>query len=65
MLKPVIVMGREGLRVVVSVIRMVWCDIGYVRPAVQTLTITLPIHYCTLSTAYAVTIYNVIISNKS
>ena len=39
--------------------------IGYVRPAVQTLTITLPIHYCILSTTYAITIYNVKISNEN
>ena len=39
--------------------------IGYVRPVLQIVTITLPIHYCILSTAYAITIYNVKISNKS
>ena len=59
----------KGLMVVVSVIRMIWCDIGYdigyVRPVIQTVTITLLIHYCISSTTYAITIYSVKISNES
>ena len=37
----------------------------YVRPAVQIVTITLLIHYCISSTTYAITIYNVKISNEN
>ena len=65
--------GRDGLRVSYSVIRMVlyvsfyvidfvvtiWDMMGYVRPAVQIVTITLLIHYCISSTTYAITNYNV------
>ena len=71
-----IVRDTEGLRVSYSVIRMIWCvsfyvidfvviTLGCVRPVIQIVTITLPIHYCILSTAYAITIYNVKISNES
>ena len=38
---------------------------GYVRPVIQTLTITLPIHYCISSTTYAITIYIVKISREN
>ena len=38
---------------------------GYVRPAVQIVTITLLIHYCILSTTYATNNYSVIISREN
>ena len=58
--------GYRGLRVSYSVIRMIrYVSVmildmmGYVvvsvRPAVQTLTVTLPIHFCISSTTYAIT----------
>ena len=63
---------RDGLVVSYSVIRMVcyvsvmtFDMVGYVRPVIQTLTIALPIHYCILSTTYAITNYNVKISNEN
>ena len=37
----------------------------YVRPVIQTLTNPLLIHYCISSTTYAITIYNVKISNEN
>ena len=52
-------------------IRIVLCyrfccyGIGYVRPAVQIVTITLPIRYYILSTTYSTNNYNVNISNES
>ena len=55
-----------------SVIRMIryvsvmtFDIMGYVRPVIQTVTITLPIHYCISSTTYTITIYIVIISNEN
>ena len=38
---------------------------GYVRPVIQIVTITLPIHYCISSTTYIINNYNVNNSNKS
>ena len=45
--------------VVVMALDMMGYVIRYVRPVIQTLTITLPIHYCISSTTYAITNYNV------
>ena len=58
-----------------SVIRMIWYVSFYVidfvvmaldmLDMIQTVTITLLIYYCILSTTYAINIYNVKISNKN
>ena len=44
---------------------MLYYVIRYVRPVIQIVTITLPIHYCISSITYANANYNVNISNES
>ena len=65
-------MDRGILRVSYSdTMRIVLCyrfccyGMGYVRPVIQVVTITLQIHYCISSTTYTITIYIVIISNEN
>ena len=64
-------MDRGILRVSYSdTMRIVLCyrfccyGMGYVRPVIQTLTITLPINYCISSTTYTTNNYNVNNTNK-
>ena len=66
---------RDGLVVSYSIIRMIWYVSFYVidfvvmvldmLDMIQTVTITLLIYYCILSTTYAINNYNVKISNKN
>ena len=55
-----------------SAMRMIWyvsvmtlVMMGYVGHDIQTVTITLPIHYCIPSTTYTINNYNVIMSNEN